>query len=145
MIKSARKQCLVHRNGRARRRFDERSFDFGSGRGTAGVHDACVAVPSLARELQRTVGIAVELGAQRDELPDSCRPVVDEDSHRVFIAQARAGVQCVGEMLIDRVGGDLAQDRGNAALRPSGGGLSDGALRDDADTQTRRGGADCRS
>jgi len=93
-------------------------------------------VASLTGELQGAVGVTVELGTERDELAYACRPVVDEYAHRVLVAEARAGVQCVGKMLIDRIGGNLTEHRGHAALGPPGRGLRDRAFGDDTDAQS---------
>ncbi len=81
--------------------------------------------PSRAEQV--AVAVAVEHRAERDELVDPCRALVDEHAHGVDVAQPGAGAERVGEV---EVGGVVvaAEDGGDAALGPSGGRLLQLAL-----------------
>ena len=132
---------LVHHGRGAGSSGDKRTLDLRAGRRAAGVHHPRVAVAPFPRELQRAVGITIELGAQVDELAHAGRTVFDEHADRVLIAEPGARLNGVGIMLFGRVGLHLTQHRGHPTLRPAGSGLGDGALGDYPDSQTRSRGA----
>ena len=68
---------------------------------------------------------------------DAARALVDEDAHRLLVAQAGAGRQRVGEVQVGRVLVG-AEHRGDAALGPARGGLRQRALGQHAERQRRR-------
>ncbi len=111
---------------------DQRPLDLDAGGGTAGVEDAGVAVSALASEQVLAPLVLVEHGAHRDELVDACGALVDQDPHRLDVAQAGAGLEGVGEVEVGGVG-VAAQDGGHAALGPAGGRLRQLALGEHAD------------
>ena len=119
---------------------DQRSLDLHTGGGAASVHDAGDGVATLAGERERAVLFAIEHGAERDQLGDARRPFVDEHADGFDIAETGARGEGVGEV---EVGGVLvvAENGGDAALRPAGGGLLEFAFREDTDAQARRRGA----
>ena len=95
-------------------------------------------VAALAGQLEpRRRTVAVEHGAQRDELVDAAGSLVDEDADGVDVAQPGAGGERVGEVQVGgvRVAGE---HRGDAALGPSRGGLIELALGEHADAQAER-------
>ena len=136
-----REGVLVHHDRRARRGDDERSLDLGSGGRAAGVHHTRVAVATFARELQRSVSVAIESSAERDELAHTLGSFVHEHPHRVVVAQPHAGAEGIGLVLRLGIGGDIAEHSSDAALRPTGCGLGDGAFRDHTHPHAVRGGA----
>ena len=84
---------------------DQRPLDLGAGGGAAGVHDAGQASgrprgPARARPC----GVAVEHGAEGDELVDPARPLVDQHPHGVDVAQPGAGGEGVGQVEVGGVG-----------------------------------------
>ena len=87
--------------------------------------------PSRASS-ELAVGVAVERGAERDQLVDARRALVDEHPHGVDVAQAGAGGERVGEVEVGGVG-VAAEHGGHAALRPAGRGLLELALGEHAD------------
>ena len=111
---------------------DERALDLGAGGRAAGVHDPRQRVAALAGELELALGVAVEGGAERDELVDARRALVDEHAHGVDVAQPGAGGERVGEVEVGRVG-VAAEHRGHAALGPARRGLLELALGEHAD------------
>ena len=104
------------------------------GRRAAGVDDAGVRVAALAGQQQLARGVAVEDGAEGDQLVDPGRALVDQHPHGVGVAQPGAGGQRVGQVQVGRVG-VAAQHRGHAALGPPGGRLVQLALGQHADPQ----------
>ena len=58
---------------------------------------------ALAGQGQQPAGLAVELGAERDELAHPPGPLVDEHADRVDVAQPGAGGQRVGQVQVGRV------------------------------------------
>ena len=108
-------------------RVDQRALDLGAGRRPAGVDDAGQRVAALAGQQQPALGVAVEGGAERDQLVDAGRSLVDQHPHGVHVAQARAGGERVGEVQVGGVG-VAAEHRGDAALGPARGGLLELAL-----------------
>ncbi len=112
----------------------ERPLDLGAGGGTAGVDDAGQAVPTLTRQLEPAVGVAVEHGPHGDELVDARRALLDQHPDRVAVAQPRAGRQRVGQVEVGgvRVG---VEHRGHAALGPAGAPLLELALGQHADLE----------
>src|SRR5690606_16244644 len=113
-------------------RLDQRPLDLGAGGGPAGVDDAGQRVPALPGQEEAPVGVAVEGGAEGDELVDPGRALVHEDPHGVDVTQAGPGGERVGEVEVGRVGVP-AQHGGHAALGPAGGGLLELGLREHAD------------
>ena len=126
---------LVQRCGRAADRRDERPFDLGARRRTAGVHDTGDRVAAFAGQLQVAALVAVELGAQRDELLDATGALVDQDAHGVDVAQAGSRGEGVGEVQVDLLG-VARQGGGDAALGPPRGGQVETALGDHTGAQT---------
>ena len=123
--------------GRAVGGVDQGALDLGAGGGAAGVDDPRARVAALAGEGERPGGLAVELGAQRDQLVHAGRALVDEDAHRLLVAQAGARGQGVGQVQVGRVL-VAAEHGGHAALGPAGGRLGQHALGQHAERQRRR-------
>ena len=106
---------------------------------------------AFAGELPDALVVAVEYGAEGGQLANPSGPFTDEYLHRRRIAQSGPSPQGVGRVQgygIDRaptlripglryVRLAVMQDRGDTALRPLGGGVGEGALRQDADAQSR--------
>ena len=130
---------LVHDRRCRPDRFHQRSLDLGAGGRAAGVHDPGMRVAALAGERQPAVGVAVEAGAEGDQLADPVRSFADEDPHGVDVAEPGAGREGVGEMAVDGVL-FTADDRGHAALGPAGRRLFELSLGDHAHPQAGGGG-----
>ena len=86
---------------------DQRTLDLGSGGVTAGVRDPVAVVAALAGQRQHAVVVVVEVGAQRDQLADRLRTLLDQHADGVEVAGAGAGHQGV----------DLVLGRGVARVR----------------------------
>ena len=114
------------------RRGDQGALHLRAGCRAAGVKDARVGVPALARALQGAGRLAVEDRAECDQLLDARRPLVDEHPDRVHVAQPRTRSERVGEVQVRRVL-VVVQHRGDAALRPARRRLRQRRLRHDAD------------
>ena len=125
---------VQHRGGQADRG-DQGTLDLRSRGGPARVHHACDRVPALPRQLQVAAFVAVELGAERDQLLDAARALVHQHADRVDVAQPGACGDRVGEVQVDllRV---ARQRRGDAPLRPACGREVETALGDDAGAQS---------
>ena len=110
---------------------DQRPLHLGSGRRPSGVHHARMGVPALAGQGEEPAGLPIELHPQRDQLVHPARALVDQDPHRLFVAEPGPRRQGVGQV---EVGGVLvpAQHGGHAALSPPGGRLRQHALGQDA-------------
>ena len=119
--------ALEHGAGRAVGGVDQGPLHLGPGGGAAGVHDPRPRVPALAGQGERAAALAVELDAQGDQLVHPARALVDQDAHRLLVAQAGAGGQGVGQVQVGRVL-VAAEHRGHAALGPAGGRLGQRAL-----------------
>src|ERR1039458_411545 len=74
----------------------------------------------LAGEIERAPGLAIELRTHGDQFMDPERSLVDQDPHRVGVAQTCARGQGVGQMKVGRILVPT-QYRGHAALGPPGG------------------------
>ena len=96
--------------------------DFASGGVAMGVQDAGAAMRGFAREGELGAG-AIELGAPLDELGDVLGTFFDEERDRFGTAEAIAGVESVLFVEADFV--FVAEGDGDAALRPSGGGIAE--------------------
>jgi hypothetical protein len=114
-----REPRLVDGGRRASHRFDERTLDLGAGRRTTCVHHARLRMTSFTSELQPTVLVHVEDGAEGDQLADAAGTFVDQDAHGVRIAQTRSCRKRVREVEVRGVRVATTQDCGHAALRPS--------------------------
>ncbi len=77
---------LHHRDGRRPHRFDQRPFDLGTRRRAPGVDDARHRVPALSGLEERAAVIPVEHRAERDQLLDPQRSLVDQHPHGVEVA-----------------------------------------------------------
>ena len=77
------------------------------------------------------VGVAVEGDAERDELADAGRPLVDEHAHGLGVAEARAGDERVADVVLGAVVGE--HHAGDAALRVAGVGVLEHVLRHEGD------------
>ena len=128
-----REPLLVDRGSGRAHGFHKGPLDLRAGGRPAGVHDPRVAVAALPGQLEPTLVVDVEGGPEGDELVDATGALVDEDPHRVRVAQPGAGGQRVGQVEIGRVGIVAAEDRGDTALRPPCGRLMQLALREHAD------------
>ena len=126
-----REPALEHGAGRAVGGVDQGPFHLGARRRATGVHDAWPGVAALAGERQRAGGLAVELDAQRDQLVHAPGAFVDQNPHRLLVAQAGAGGERVGQVQVGRVL-VAPQDRGDAPLSPARGRLGEHALGQDA-------------
>ncbi len=118
---------LEHGARRAVGGVDQGPLDLGARRRAAGVHDAGPRVAALAGQGERARGLAVEHRTERDELVHPGGALVDEDAHRLVVAQAGAGAQRVGQVQVGRVL-VAAEHGGHPALGPAGGGLRQLAL-----------------
>ncbi len=96
-----------------------------AGRVAAGVDDARHRVRALAAEDDLAVDL-VEARADLHELSHAVRAFVDEDAHRLLVAEAGAGVDGVLEVELGRV--RRAQGRGDAALGEERRGVVEGRL-----------------
>ena len=103
-IRSSANQRSQQRGRGVAHGHDERPLDLGAGGGAAGVDDTGEGVPTLPRQLQPAVGVAVEDRAQGDQLVDPRRALVDQHADRVEVAQPRPGGQRVGQVEVGRVG-----------------------------------------
>ena len=122
-----REPPLEHRARGAVRGVDQGALHFGACGGAAGVDHPRARVTSFAGQRQQSGGLAVELHAERDQFVDPGRAFVDENPHRLLVAQPRPGGQGVRQMEIGRV--LVAPEHGgHAALGPTGGGLGEHAL-----------------
>ncbi len=105
-----------------------------SARGVATrVDDPIGVMPALAGQHQRAVGVAVERGTQLDEISYPSGTFLDQHVDRRGVAEADAGHDCVLGMrrgCVERI-----QDRGDAALGPSGRPVVDVHLRHHGDVQ----------
>ena len=95
---------------------DEGPLDFLAGRIAAGVGDAVTVVTTLAGQLDRPLGVTVEVGAERDQLAHAFGALGDEDAHGLGVTQADPGDQGVLEVLLRRV--LRVEGSGDAALGP---------------------------
>ena len=75
---------------------------------------------TFAGEIERAPGLAIELRAHGDQFMDPERALVDQDPHRVGVAQTCARGQGVGQMKVGRILVPT-QHRGHATLGPPGG------------------------
>ena len=100
-------------------------------RHVGGVHDAVGRVAALAPEVERAVGGAVEVGAERDELAHAAGSLADHHLHHVRVAEAGAGHERVGDV-VGRVVVRVHHGR-DAALGVVGVGLGALFLRHDGD------------
>ncbi len=97
-------------------RGDEGARDLLAGGVAAGVQDAVAVVATLAGQRDLAGVAAVEVGAERDEVPDARRALVDERLDGLDVTEADAG----DEGVVDVLGGAVLRrhDGGDAALRP---------------------------
>ena len=114
---------------------DQSPLHLGPGRRPSGMDHARVGVPTLAGQSQEPAGLPIEVHPERDQLMDPARALVDQNPHRLLVAEPGAGGQRVGQMQIGRVLVP-SQYGGHAALGPPGGRLRERALRQHA--QRRR-------
>ena len=92
-------------------------------------------VPALTGELEVAPLVTVELRAERDQVLDPARALVDQHPHRVDVAQARARRERVGQVQVDLLG--VARERGrDTTLRPPCRGQVETALGDDPGAQS---------
>ena len=123
-------------------RLDQRPLDLGARGRAAGVHDPRAACARPRGPARGALLVAVEDGAERDELVHPSRALVDQHPHGVGVAQAGAGGQRVGQVQVGRVR-VLAEHGGHAALGPAGRRLRQLALGEHADPHAvGAGGAD---
>lgn len=106
-------------------RLVEQGFEDRRTGGVGGMNDAPVAVAALAGEvkLETTVVDAVvlvtgERHALLDQPFDRFAAVFDGEPHRVFVAQAAAGIEGVLDMRLHGIG--VVEHGGHAALGPEG-------------------------
>jgi hypothetical protein len=118
---------LQHRARRAIGGVDQGPLDLGPRGRAAGVDHPRPGVPALAGQRQEAGGLPVELHPERDQLVDPARPLVDQNPHRLLVAEPGPGGQGVGQVQIGRVL-VAAEHGGHAALGPAGGRLREGAL-----------------
>ena len=111
-------------------RGQERSLDLAAA-DVLVVDHAAPAVAALAGQVERAGGVAIEVGAEREQLLDRGRALGDDALDHLAIAQAIADHQRVGDVLLERV--VVGQHRGDAALGPVGVGVAGRALGDDGD------------
>ena len=117
--------------GRSLDRGDQGPLDLGPGGVAAGVRDPVAVMAALPGQRQLTVGVVVEVGAERDQLADRLGTFLDEDAHRVEVAGARPGHEGVELVLLGGV--PRAERGGDATLRPLGGAGREHVLGDHQD------------
>jgi hypothetical protein len=98
----------------------QRGLDRTAG-GIGGVHDAAVRVATFAGQVQaraavELVLVARELDSLVEQPLDACRTALDGEAHGILVAQAGAGDQGVGDVVLKRILG--VKHGGYAALRP---------------------------
>ena len=137
--------ALVARHRRPADGLDERPLDLDAGGRAAGVHHPGQLVAAFAGQLELTGVVPVEPGAELDQVAHPVGSLVDQDPHRVSVAQPAARGEGVGEVQVGRVGRP-AERGGDAALGPPGGGPVQRALGEHGDPEpVTLGGADrCR-
>jgi hypothetical protein len=100
---------------------------------------------ALSRQRQLAVGVAVEGGAEGDQLTQPVRALGAEDPYGVLVAEADARDEGVLQVVLGRV--VRGERRGDAALRPPGRAGVDEHLRDEQDAAggggVQRGGEPC--
>ena len=84
----------------------------------AGVGDPVRVVAALAGQLDLALGVAVELGTERDQLADPRRSLVDQGGDRRDVADPAPRHQGVVQVLLGRV--TRVERGGDAALGPLG-------------------------
>jgi len=108
---------------------DERPRHLGAGRVAAGVHDPGAGVPALAGQRQLAGGVAVEGGAQRDELAQPLRALGAQHAHGAGVAQPHTGHERVAQVLLRAVG--RVECGRDPALCPAGRAVVDEHLGDE--------------
>ncbi len=94
---------LEHGAGRAPGGRDESAFDLGPGRRPSGVDHASARVASFARQGEQPGRLAVELDTERDQFVDPPWALVDENAHRLFVADPGARREGVGQVQVGRI------------------------------------------
>ena len=122
--------------GRRRDGRDQRALDLGAGGVAARVGDPVAVVAALAGQRDHAVGVVVEVRAERDQLADGLRTLVDQDAYGVRVADAGARDERVELVLLGGVAG--AERGGDAALGPLGRAGGEHVLGDDEDLADRR-------
>jgi hypothetical protein len=113
---------LVHRGRGALHRLHQGPFHLGAGGRAPGVDHPGVRVAALPGQQQLACGVAVEDGAEGDQLVDPPRPLVHQHPDRVGVAEPGTSGERVGQVDVGRVG-VAGQHRGHPALGPAGRGL----------------------
>lgn len=103
----------------------------------AGVRDAAPQVAAFAGEREVALPVAVEVGAERDQLAYRVGPLGDQHAYGLGVADADPRGEGVGEVALRRVAG--VQRRGDPALRPARGPVIEERLGDEKDLPRRTG------
>ena len=119
----------------------ERGLDGGAG-GIVDVNNAAVAVAAFAREMVFAVFTGKGHTAV-DQPLDGLGGLLDRKAGSYRVVQVRTRIQRVFDMAFQRVG--AVEDGRNTALRPTGGGVGDGTLADQADLEPGIGQTQCRA
>ncbi len=119
----------------AAHRLVQRPLHLGTGRVAPGVHDPVGVVPALATQHERAVRVPVEDRSPAHQLPYPRGALVHQYLDGGRVAQPHAGHQ--GVLGVRCRGVQRVQDRGDAALRPSGRAVVDVDLGDHGDVQPR--------
>jgi hypothetical protein len=91
---------LDHSDGRVPvHRRDQGAFDLGTGGVAAGVDHSVTVVAALPGQLEIPGRVAVEAGAELDQLLDRGRAFGDQQPDRGLVAQTDAGAQRVAQVL----------------------------------------------
>jgi hypothetical protein len=98
------------------------------------MNDTGQRMAALAGKFEAPLLVTVEGSPEGDEVLHATRTFLDKDPHCIDVAEPITGGKGVGQMEIGRIR-IAAQHRGNAALRPSGGGLFECTLCEDSDTE----------
>ena len=106
--------------GQARTRFEQRALDLAA-RDVAGVHDAPLAVPALAPEIELAVRRARKFGAELHEPAHGVGALAHAELDDHVVAEPGARRHRVLDVLFERVVG--REHGGDAALRPARGGV----------------------
>ena len=106
---------------------DQGPLDLGPGGGASRVDDAGLGMAALPGEGQLAAGLPVEDSTEGDQLVDPAGALVDQHPDGGRVAEVGAGLEGVGDVQVEGVG-VLVEHRGHAPLRPTGRGLVERAL-----------------
>jgi hypothetical protein len=97
---------------------DQCPRDFGTSLITVRMDDAISRMRRFPSQLEVAAGCEIEAGAGGEQLLHARRAFLDEDFHRLSVAQRGSGGECVASMKLRRVAS--AERRGDSALGVGG-------------------------